>query len=443
MSTWALLGLLVVVLVAVGIAAFLRWGRSRDEHPTSPDGAPPRTVADLVDRRARGLDDGDLRTGDDTADAATDVADATDTTDATAGHAADDAADDRAPEPVTDPADVPGEPTAAGRPGPPAAVEPLPAGAPEDAAAQPVEVERGGDAADQPDRQDATRSTIGPTHSSVPDITRAPDAADPADRVPEVRPDEPRVTPDVSAGPVGPPWSRGFKDGKPVEPAEAPPAPLRRAPRPSPVARPRPAAADEDAGTAGPGPDSSAPDISTPERGTPFARPRPEDEPDDDAEPEQATAVAGAGAGAATAAAAAASRADPRSPVDPDLVRRVTTVPAERPASRSAASPDTEREFREARDRITTQHGWTGRVPEQQGAPDTGRVTARTPDATARTPDADTYTEPPPRPAPRLLRSARPAPPPAPAPPAAPAPPPAPPPGTTPRRTPNRRLPPP
>lgn len=56
MSTWALLGLLVVVLVAGGIAAFLRWGRNRDDHRTSQDDG-PRTVADLVDRRARGLDE--------------------------------------------------------------------------------------------------------------------------------------------------------------------------------------------------------------------------------------------------------------------------------------------------------------------------------------------------------------------------------------------------
>ncbi|MEU6700229.1 carboxypeptidase regulatory-like domain-containing protein [Pseudonocardia sp. NPDC046786] len=229
MSTWALLGLLVVVLVAVGIAAFLRWGRGRDDDPTShDDGARPRTVADLVDRRARGLDDT--------------VA----------------PEPEPAPGPTVEP--VPSEPVAAEQ----VAADPV-AGDPLPGDDGPVEPE--------PVRRAAPRPALGPlgvTVSSAPDITDA--AGDPAedaedeatDRIPEVRSAEPRITPDVSAGPVGPPWSRGFKDGKPVEPVDPPTAPTRRVPAPTPVVRRRPVERPR-TGTDGPGPDSSAPDISIPD----------------------------------------------------------------------------------------------------------------------------------------------------------------------------------
>ncbi|MBN9736190.1 MULTISPECIES: carboxypeptidase-like regulatory domain-containing protein [unclassified Pseudonocardia] len=561
MSTWALLGLLVVVLVAVGIAAFLRWGRNRDEHPTSGDGSPPRTVADLVDRRARGLDDGrgagtdDLPSGGEDAPHRTenpyaaahpDAPDMVDTGSDVAQTypetAGPDADDTRAGTASDDTAAVPAVHAVPALPGGAAADRPLRTR--DDDLDRDAHEDLDEDAGDDPDDPDdpAATTPIGPTHSSAPDITRVPEGEDRTDRIPEVRPAEPRVTPDVSAGPVGPPWARGFKDGKPVEPVE--PAPVRRFPRPSPTARPRPAAAP-DAGAANHGPDSSAPDISTPPggnetagsgaddattglravtalgagaaaasipflakggRGTGDAGSSPTgtdaDTPDTgppaaeagstdatdagttaadaagadvtgvgdtdvtdadatgsvdgasgadtaeapgpevaDAEPEvdeiaathdpapatpaeqidfgRGAEATGAAATGAVVAGAAATRSDSRSPVDPDLVRRVTTVPADRSVARSTASPDTEREFREARDRITGQYGWTGRVPEQQGGPGQDRTSGRSapiglvPGGSVAQ-ESGEHAEPPPRPAPRLMRSVRPAPPPAP-----------------------------
>ncbi|BBF99436.1 MULTISPECIES: carboxypeptidase regulatory-like domain-containing protein [Pseudonocardia] len=252
MSTWALLGLLVVVLVAVGIAAFLRWGRGRDDNPTSHDDeARPRTVADLVDRRARGLDD-----------------------------------DVPAPEPAVEHAGEPEFPEPA--PADPVAEDTEPEDAEPEDADPTGPIEAGGTAAvaesdavagttadpddPEPVGREVPRSelgSLGVAVSSAPDITDA--AADTAedettDRIPEVRSAEPRITPDVSAGPVGPPWSRGFKDGKPVEPVDPPTAPTRPVPSPTPIARRRPIErprTDSDVL----GPDSSAPDISTPDRG--------------------------------------------------------------------------------------------------------------------------------------------------------------------------------
>ncbi|MBC3189827.1 carboxypeptidase regulatory-like domain-containing protein [Pseudonocardia sp. C8] len=651
MSTWALLGLLVVVLVAVGIAAFLRWGRNRDEKPASGD-APPRTVADLVERRARGEDDGRQRPAPDeagderAADRGAERGTSDDGDDRATGEAA------GADRPVRD-AESPGDGADDASGGADAAPERAAAGAAPGAgaaadagAAGSADASTDAGAPTGADTAAAARPALGPTHSSAPDITPVPEGEDATDRIPETEPVTPRITPRVSAGPIGPPWSRGFKDGKPVEPVEPPTAPTRPVPRPSPVARPRP---DEpaDAETASRGPDSSAPDISTPSTGTERApRPHPDrttspstedgpgdvagsggesssagsadspataaraDEsrtagragdtadagradgadaggsgggagsPDDagdggsgtsgggavaavaggaallggaaafrasrgDREPSAAepasgsteartgtdtrtaagtdaaatpanstaadagqgtdvrtggsagrseedarsddTVLAGpdrgpapdepaheveveaisashprravtdsatdaaadfgrgaassdtrsegteaatdrtdagtdADAESATGAAAAVPRPavpprpDPRSPVDPDLVRRVTTVPAERPAGRGAATPDTEREFREARDRIAAQHAWPGgRVPEQQGAPDpdparTGRsaMIGLVPGG-AGSSEARESAEPAPRPAPRVLRSARPA----------------------------------
>ncbi|MBP2371220.1 carboxypeptidase-like regulatory domain-containing protein [Pseudonocardia parietis] len=288
MSTWALLGLLVVVLVAVGIAAFLRWGRSRDEHPTSHDGdAPPRTVADLVDRRARGLEDRPPRSGgeDDPVDGGDSAAagpEPADSVDATgepespetpppAPSEPDAEGTEDADHPVAGPvADLPAEGSVADGPadGPADGSADRPAdGSAADGSAAETEFD---DTDDEDTPAVGTRSAIGSTHSSAPDITRVPEHDDetegPTDRIPQAGPGEPRVTPDVSIGPVGPPWSRGFKDGKPVEPVEPvepPTVPTRRVPSPSPVARPRPAGIS-DSETASRGPDSSAPDISTP-----------------------------------------------------------------------------------------------------------------------------------------------------------------------------------
>lgn len=444
MSTWALLGLVVVVvLVAVGIAGFLRWGRGREDDVASSEGDRPRTVADLVDRRARGLDDGSRR-------------------------------------PAPDPS-----------PGPPASpspVSPVDEDLPEPEAAEEQATDRAGSgaaAAVDDDPGDAASATtpvavVGPREerprppavadtveelgpsSSAPDITEAVGAADPTDELPAV----PRVTPDVSAGPVGPPWSRGFKDGKPLEPVE--PAPVRRTPTPTPfvrrrtVADPAARAADEVTVIGGPGPDSSAPDISTPTSGTGVAgdtsttatgEPAAASSADAEVAASAGTASAGdtagttaagiAAAGAAAGAAAdekavdekagdakagdeahdevdearPATTAQSRAPFDPDLVRRVTALPSERTSVRAPADPDTEREFREARDRISTPHTWAGRVPEQAGAPETATDTSpvsRIPSiglaaaggrAARETGDNP---EPPPRPAPRVLRSVRP-----------------------------------
>ncbi|MEQ3554629.1 carboxypeptidase regulatory-like domain-containing protein [Pseudonocardia nematodicida] len=586
MSTLALLGLWVVVLVAVGIAAFLRWGRNRDEHPTSDDEA-PRTVADLVDRRARGLDDG-RRRGDDSPRGGEDAGEQTGPV-----HAASTAEDAGAA------AEAAG-PEAAGSTGTSEDVTPAGPGSGADGA-DPVVADRDSDRAEadadpDSDHAAAERSTgravvgdpdgsrrapgagaveseppaqepatdprwsaIGPTISSAPDITEVGDTADPdeedTDEIGAVAPSAPPLGPDVSTGPVGPPWSRGFKDGKPVGPAGHRPAPPRPRPVRSPVRRDP---GISDTGDDRVGPSSSAPDIrpvpgiglargigAVPRTGaggtgsparrepgsllrpaptppsTPDGDPAPTDaregrpalttarEPTPPAEtaegpelagsgvpgtPESAARVAGtvdtgspdeestatgavdgtteigetthAGAapehasGADTAASteiaesaetaestettettetagtregtdaggasavpglpaasvrpAAPPRADPRSPVDPDLVKRVTAVPADRSGSRSAATPDTEREYREARDRIAATHGWIGRVPEQAGSPEPedatpprawGTIGLAATGGVARDQDPP---EPPPRPAPRLLRSARP-----------------------------------
>ncbi|MER5675276.1 carboxypeptidase-like regulatory domain-containing protein [Pseudonocardia alni] len=420
MSTWALLGLVVVVvLVAVGIAGFLRWGRGREDDVASSEGDRPRTVADLVDRRARGLDDGPRR-------------------------------------PAPDPTAPPVSPVSPGSPEPPADDAPEPVVDEESPADREV---TGSDAAVDDDPEDAVSATtpvaavrpqeerprppaaedaapeLGPS-SSAPDITEAVGAADPTDELPAV----PRVTPDVSAGPVGPPWSRGFKDGKPLEPVE--PAPARRTPAPTPFVRRRPVAdpaartADEATAATGSGPDSSAPDISTPTSGTAVvgdaSTTASEAPADASTAPTEITASTGVTGGVTSAgdAASAGEEADEsvdeappaattqsRAPFDPDLVRRVTALPSERTSVRAPADPDTEREFREARDRISTPHTWAGRVPEQAGAPETAGDTppvSRIPSiglaATGARAARETgdNPEPPPRPAPRVLRSARP-----------------------------------
>lgn len=444
MSTWALLGLVVVVvLVAVGIAGFLRWGRGREDDVASSEEDRPRTVADLVDRRARGLDDGSRRPAPDPSPAPP------------ASPSPVSPVDEDLPEPGADeeqPTDRAGTGTAAAADDDPS-----------DAASATTPVAVVGPREERP-RTPAVADTVeefGPS-SSAPDITEAVGAADPTDELPAV----PRVTPDVSAGPVGPPWSRGFKDGKPLEPVE--PAPVRRTPAPTPfvrrraVADPAARAADEVTVAGGPGPDSSAPDISTPTSGTAVVgdtsttatgEPATASSEDTEGAVSAGTASAGATAGAtaagiAAAGAAAGAAADEkaadekasdekageevdtevdeaqpattaqsRAPFDPDLVRRVTALPSERTSVRAPADPDTEREFREARDRISTPHTWAGRVPEQAGAPETATGTSpvsRIPSiglaaaggrAARETGDNP---EPPPRPAPRVLRSARP-----------------------------------
>lgn len=414
MSTWALLGLVVVVvLVAVGIAGFLRWGRGREDDVASSEGDRPRTVADLVDRRARGLDDGPRRSAPDpSAPPAPPV--------------------DDAPEPVVD------EEPAADRevPGSDAAVDDDPADTV--SATAPVAAVRPQEERPRPPAAEDAAPDVGPS-SSAPDITEAVGAADPTDELPAV----PRVTPDVSAGPVGPPWSRGFKDGKPLEPVE--PAPARRTPAPTPFVRRRPVAdpaartADEATAATGSGPDSSAPDISTPISGTAVvgdasttASEAPADVPTGITAPTGVTGSTGVAGDVASAgdAASAGEEADEsvdeappaattqsRAPFDPDLVRRVTALPSERTSFRAPADPDTEREFREARDRISTPHTWAGRVPEQAGAPEKAGDTppvSRIPSiglaATGARAARETgdNPEPPPRPAPRVLRSARP-----------------------------------
>ncbi|NWJ71748.1 carboxypeptidase regulatory-like domain-containing protein [Pseudonocardia sp. ICBG1122] len=411
MSTWALLGLVVVVvLVAVGIAGFLRWGRGREDDVASSEGDRPRTVADLVDRRARGLDDGPGRPAPDPSAAPGSPVPPV----------------DDAPEPVVDeePAadrEVAGSDAAADE-GPDDTV----------AATTPVAAVRPQRERPRPPDAEDTAPDVGPS-SSAPDITEAVGTADPTDELPAV----PRVTPDVSAGPVGPPWSRGFKDGKPLEPVEV--APARRTPAPTPFVRRRPVAdpaaraADEATEATGTGPDSSAPDISTPTSGTAVvgdASTIASDAPADastgvtgptgvtgDVAPVGATASAGEEADESVDEAPPAATTPSRAPFDPDLVRRVTALPSERTSVRAPADPDTEREFREARDRISTPHTWAGRVPEQAGAPETAGDTppvSRIPSiglaasgarATRETTDSP---EPPPRPAPRVLRSARP-----------------------------------
>lgn len=429
MSTWALLGLVVVVvLVAVGIAGFLRWGRGREDDVMSSGGDRPRTVADLVDRRARGLDDGPRRPEPDPApppaSPSPPVSPASPVDDAPEPVVEEEPSADRADAEADAAVDAdPGDavsattPVAAVRP----PEEPLRPAAAEDAA---------------PD---------GGPSSSAPDITEAVGAADPTDELPAV----PRVTPDVSAGPVGPPWSRGFKDGKPLEPVE--PAPARRSPAPTPFVRRRPVAdpaartADEAITATGTGPDSSAPDISTPGSGTAVVGDAPTTAPEAPSGASSgvtgstgdtgSTGVtgdvpsAGDAAHAGDAASAGEEAGDPvdeappaattqsRAPFDADLVRRVTALPSERTPVRAPADPDTEREFREARDRISTPHTWAGRVPEQAGAPETADDTpsvsripsiglAATGARTAR--ETGDNPEPPPRPAPRVLRSARP-----------------------------------
>ncbi|OLM11879.1 carboxypeptidase-like regulatory domain-containing protein [Pseudonocardia sp. Ae505_Ps2] len=448
MSTWALLGLVVVVvLVAVGIAGFLRWGRGREDDVASSEEDRPRTVADLVDRRARGLDGGSRRPAPDPSPAPP------------ASPSPVSPVDEDPPEPEADEE----QPTDRADAGAAAAVDDDPA----DAASATTPVAVVGPREERP-RTPAVADTVeefGPS-SSAPDITEAVDASDPTDELPAV----PRVTPDVSAGPVGPPWSRGFKDGKPLEPVE--PAPVRRTPAPTPfvrrraVADPAARAADEVTVAGGPGPDSSAPDISTPTSGnavggdtstTATGEPAAASSEDTEGAASAGTPSAGATAGAtarataagiAAAGAAAGAAADEkaadekaadekaadegddevdeaqpattvqaRAPFDPDLVRRVTALPSERTAVRAPADPDTEREFREARDRISTPHTWAGRVPEQAGAPETATDTSpvsRIPSiglaaaggrAARETGDNP---EPPPRPAPRVLRSVRP-----------------------------------
>ncbi|WP_060713516.1 carboxypeptidase-like regulatory domain-containing protein [Pseudonocardia sp. HH130629-09] len=436
MSTWALLGLVVVVvLVAVGIAGFLRWGRGREDDVASSEEDRPRTVADLVDRRARGLDDGSRRPAPDPSPAPP------------ASPSPVSPVDEDLPEPGADEE----QPTDRADAGAAAAVD----DGPGDAASATTPVAVVGPREERP-RTPAVADTVeevGPS-SSAPDITEAVGAADPTDELPAV----PRVTPDVSAGPVGPPWSRGFKDGKPLEPVE--PAPVRRTPAPTPfvrrraVADPAARAADEVTVAGGPGPDSSAPDISAPTSGTAVvgdtsttATGEPAAASSEDTEVAASAGAAAAGIAAAGAAAdekatgeksadekaaddkageegddevdgaQPATTAHSRAPFDPDLVRRVTALPSERTSVRAPADPDTEREFREARDRISTPHTWAGRVPEQAGAPETATDTSpvsRIPSIglaaaggrVAR--ETGDNPEPPPRPAPRVLRSARP-----------------------------------
>ncbi|WP_226364655.1 carboxypeptidase-like regulatory domain-containing protein [Pseudonocardia sp. ICBG162] len=408
MSTWALLGLVVVVvLVAVGIAGFLRWGRGREDDVASSEGDRPRTVADLVDRRARGLDDGPRRP-------------APDPSAPPVPPGSPEPPVDDAPEPMVD-EESPADREVAGSD---AAVD----DDPEDAvsATTPVAAVRPQEERPRPPAAEDAAPDVGPS-SSAPDITEAVGAADPTDELPAV----PRVTPDVSAGPVGPPWSRGFKDGKPLEPVE--PAPARRTPAPTPFVRRRPVAdpaartVDEATAATGSGPDSSAPDISTPTSGTAVvgdASTTASEAPADastgvtgDVASVGDTAPAGEEADESVDEAPPAATTQSRAPFDPDLVRRVTALPSERTSVRAPADPDTEREFREARDRISTPHTWAGRVPEQAGAPETAGDTppvsripsiglAATGARAAREPGDNP--EPPPRPAPRVLRSARP-----------------------------------
>ncbi|WP_224392603.1 carboxypeptidase regulatory-like domain-containing protein [Pseudonocardia sp. ICBG1293] len=433
MSTWALFGLVVVVvLVAVGIAGFLRWGRSREDDAASSEGERPRTVADLVDRRALGLDDGPREPAPDPSPPADEDAQAPAADEEpTGGRAApgpDDGTDDGADE----------ESEGTGR-----AVD----------ATTPVPAVRPREERPRTPAGAAPADDLGPS-SSAPDITEAVGSADPTDELPAL----PRVTPDVSAGPVGPPWSRGFKDGKALEPVE--PAPARRSPAPTPFVRrravvdPAARAADEETTATGSGPDSSAPDISTPVTGVtsvrddaatgvdevpaapaadagPAGSPAPvedtapssvdADPTDADADPvdrEAADADSDADSEDTDDAVDQARPVTPqsRAPFDPDLVRRVTALPSERTSVRAPADPDTEREFREARDRISAPHTWASRVPEQAGAPEPGAETppvSRIPSiglaATgARAPRDAENPEPPPRPAPRVLRSVRP-----------------------------------
>ncbi|MEU4376630.1 hypothetical protein AB0F50_24445, partial [Pseudonocardia alni] len=416
MSTWALLGLVVVVvLVAVGIAGFLRWGRGREDDVASSEGDRPRTVADLVDRRARGLDDGPGRPAPDPSVPAAPPAPPV----------------DDAPEPVVDEEPAADRETA----GSAAAAD----DGPDDtvAATTPVAAVRPQQERPRPPDAEDTAPDVGPS-SSAPDITEAVGTADPTDELPAV----PRVTPDVSAGPVGPPWSRGFKDGKPLEPVEV--APARRTPAPTPFVRRRPVAdpaartADEATAATGTGPDSSAPDISTPTSGTAVvgdasttASEAPADAstgvtaptgvtgdvaPVGDTASSGDTASAGEEADESVDEALPAATTPSRAPFDPDLVRRVTALPSERTSVRAPADPDTEREFREARDRISTPHTWAGRVPEQAGAPETADTppVSRIPSiglaasGARATRESTDSPEPPPRPAPRVLRSARP-----------------------------------
>ncbi|RZT83692.1 carboxypeptidase family protein [Pseudonocardia sediminis] len=393
MTTLALLGLLVVLLVAIGIAAFLLRGRKRDDESDVSADEPPRTVRDLVNRR-RGLAEGTIEDGG--------VAEDTDA--GTIPRGAGSTATDTAV-------------------GVPAGTAPAGDVSPDDAPAAPDTVTgaaassdaRTADAADDVPDRDAPSGVVGDPSPSA-DVTSDPTTPTPGSHVAVADTDATpasagdAATPiardlsDVDAGPVGPPWSRGFVDGRPIEP---PPSASPRRPRPTPHARSEsaatadtsgPAAGEEPSATAGDesaDPSSPAPAETTAgttpvvatagtaasgivESGhtTPVAA----DEPDD-ADTPVTTATSATTTSATTASATAADvfsgesaaprpaappRQESRSPVDPDLVKRVTAVPTDRSPLSRTTTPDTEREFREARDRITGP-GAAGRVPEQGG----------------------------------------------------------------------------
>ncbi|GAA4550906.1 carboxypeptidase regulatory-like domain-containing protein [Pseudonocardia xishanensis] len=144
MSTWALLVMVLLVLLAVGIV-LLASRRGRTPVAAAPAPAPGRTVEDLVRSRQQSVEE--------------------------------------AAEPVEEPS---------------AAVEAEPAEAPASAAAEPAESAESAESAEP----------TAPTAPTSPTSER-------------------RVDPDVDAGPVGPPWTRGFVDGVPVE-GPPRPKPARR-----------------------------------------------------------------------------------------------------------------------------------------------------------------------------------------------------------------------
>ncbi|MET0190542.1 MAG: hypothetical protein ABW212_16180, partial [Pseudonocardia sediminis] len=246
MTTWALLGLLVVLLVAIGIAAFLLRGRKRDDESEVSADEPPRTVRDLVNRR-RGLAEGTTEDGG--------VADDTDagTTPRGAGSTATDTA-----------VDVPtGTPSAGDA-------------SPDDAPADPDSVtgavasrdaRTAGASDDVLDRDAPSGVVVDPSPSAG--VTSDPTTPTPGSHVAGADTDatpasiEDAATPvardlsDVDAGPVGPPWSRGFVDGRPIEP---PPSAAPRRARPTPHARSESAttAADTSGTAAGEAPSATA-----------------------------------------------------------------------------------------------------------------------------------------------------------------------------------------
>jgi hypothetical protein len=169
MSTLALVGLILLLLVVVGVVAavVLLRGRAAGEStaPSADPAGTPRTVADLLHHRASSA-----------------------------------IVEQPAAEPVT--VDEPDQ-----RPAAAVAVPDQP---------RPVEA------------ADPDEASVGESTDAVADLGTSEGPATPAD---EDEPSRERVAAlaDVDAGPVGPPWSRGFVDGKPVESA---PLSSRRAARP-------------------------------------------------------------------------------------------------------------------------------------------------------------------------------------------------------------------